>query len=83
MAALSVLPEQHLGAKHLAAVQQNYRARCVITDVSEGNQQKLQELLSLPVQVADPLAQARAYTDYGDFLLALADVFSACLSPSG
>ncbi|MFO1369492.1 MAG: zinc ABC transporter substrate-binding protein [Marinagarivorans sp.] len=84
VAALSVLPEQHLGAKHLAAVQQKLQgARCVITDVSEGNQQKLQELLSLPVQVADPLAQARAYTDYGDFLLALADVFSACLSPSG
>lgn len=83
-AALSVLPEQHLGAKHLAAVQQQLQgARCVITDFSEGNQQKLQELLSLPVLVADPLAQARSYGDYGDFLLALADVFSACLGPKG
>ncbi|HMW48814.1 MAG TPA: zinc ABC transporter substrate-binding protein [Cellvibrionaceae bacterium] len=84
VAALSVLPEQSLGAKHLSAVQQKLQgARCVISDFSEGNQQKLQALLSLPIQVADPLAQARPYADYGEFLLALADVFSACLSPAG
>ena len=84
VAALSALPEQHLGAKHLASVQHKLKgARCVIADFSEGNQQKLQALLSLPVLVADPLAQARPYSDYGDFLLALADVFSACLSPKG
>lgn len=84
VAALSELPEQHLGAKHLASVQQQLQgARCVITDFSEGNQQKLQALLSLPVLVADPLAQARTYGDYGEFLLALADVFSACLGPKG
>lgn len=83
VAALSVMPDQHLGAKHLAQVQQQLiGARCVITDFAEGNQQKLQALLQLPVVVADPLAQARKYSDYGDFLLAMADVFSACLSPS-
>lgn len=84
VAALSALPEQHLGAKHLTEVKHRLvGARCVITDFAEGNQAKLQELLKLPVQVADPLAQARSYHDYGDYLLALADVFSACLTPRG
>lgn len=84
VAALSVLPEQHLGAKHLASVQQKLiGARCVLTDFSEGNQHKLQELLGLPVLVADPLAQARVYADYAEFLLALADVFSTCLGHTG
>jgi zinc transport system substrate-binding protein len=84
VAALSVLPEQHLGAKHLIEVQQKLiGARCVVTDFSEGNQQKLHELLQLPVFVADPLAQSRSYADYGEFLLALADVFSNCLGQPG
>ncbi|HEY6528265.1 MAG TPA: zinc ABC transporter substrate-binding protein [Cellvibrionaceae bacterium] len=84
VAALSVLPEQHLGAKHLMDVQQKLvGARCVVTDFSEGNQQKLHELLQLPVFVADPLAQSRSYADYGEFLLALADVFSSCLGQPG
>lgn len=83
VAALSALPGQHLGAKHLAQVQQQLiGARCVVTDFAEGNPQKLQALLQLPVFVADPLAQARSYSDYGAFLLAMADVFSACLAPA-
>ncbi|MEY4590111.1 MAG: hypothetical protein RL497_2187 [Pseudomonadota bacterium] len=84
VAALSAQPEQHPGAKHLLAAKQKLvGARCLISDFAEGNAQKLQELLQLPVQVADPLAQARPYADYGEFLLALADVFSGCLTTPG
>jgi len=73
-------PGHRLSAKQVAQAQQALKgAKCLITDTNENNAKTLNQMFNLPVQVADPLAQAQDYASFSAYLMALGGVFVKCL----
>lgn len=83
LAAVNQSSEQRLSAKTLRQLQTHARsAHCLMIEKNGESEQRLAQILDLPVIVADGLALDPKLTTFTDFLTHITAAFEACTSPA-